>query len=291
MAVEERTDTVVASPGPAEAAPAPPRPRRGFDARGFFSHRVAPLLLIALFLGVWEVLCRALDVKTYLLPTPSRIWEELVKQGPSLVEHTWITTYEMLLGFILAAVVGILLAVFIVSSPVFDRSIMPVLIFSQTIPKIAIAPLFIVWFGFGPTAKVLVAFLICFFPIVIDTAVGLRSVSPDMLNLARSMGASWWDIFVKIRVPTALPYIFSGLKVAITLAVVGAVVGEFVGATKGLGYILLKANGELQTPLLFAAIAILTAIGIIFYYVLEAAERVMIPWHVSRRGQEGGWTM
>jgi NitT/TauT family transport system permease protein len=291
MAVEERTDTVVASPGPAEAAPASPRPRRGFDARGFFSHRVAPLLLIALFLGVWEVLCRALDVKTYLLPTPSRIWEELVRQGPSLVEHTWITTYEMLLGFILAAVVGILLAVFIVSSPVFDRSIMPVLIFSQTIPKIAIAPLFIVWFGFGPTAKVLVAFLICFFPIVIDTAVGLRSVSPDMLNLARSMGASWWDIFVKIRVPTALPYIFSGLKVAITLAVVGAVVGEFVGATKGLGYILLKANGELQTPLLFAAIAILTAIGIIFYYVLEAAERVMIPWHVSRRGQEGGWTM
>jgi NitT/TauT family transport system permease protein len=289
MAVEERTDTVVASPGPAEVAP--PRPRRGFDARGFFSHRVAPLLLIALFLGVWEVLCRALDVKTYLLPTPSRIWEELVRQGPSLVEHTWITTYEMLLGFILAAVVGILLAVFIVSSPVFDRSIMPVLIFSQTIPKIAIAPLFIVWFGFGPTAKVLVAFLICFFPIVIDTAVGLRSVSPDMLNLARSMGASWWDIFVKIRVPTALPYIFSGLKVAITLAVVGAVVGEFVGATKGLGYILLKANGELQTPLLFAAIAILTAIGIIFYYVLEAAERVMIPWHVSRRGREGGWTM
>ena len=288
MAVEERTSVAPATR--AEVVLARPVGRR-FDARGFFSHRVAPLLLIVLFLGVWEVLCRALDVKTYLLPTPSRIWEELVRQGPSLVEHTWITTYEMLLGFLLAAVVGILLAVFIVSSPVFDRSIMPILIFSQTVPKIAIAPLFIVWFGFGPTAKVLVAFLICFFPIVIDTAVGLRSVSPDMLNLARSMGASWWDIFVKIRVPTALPYIFSGLKVAITLAVVGAVVGEFVGATKGLGYILLKANGELQTPLLFAAITILTVIGIVFYYVLEAAERIMIPWHVSRRGQEGGWTM
>lgn len=250
-----------------------------------------PLLVIVLFLGVWEVLCRVLDVKTYLLPTPSRIWEELVRQGPSLVEHTWITTYEMLLGFGLAAVVGIGLAVLIVSSPLFDRSVMPVLIFSQTVPKIAIAPLFIVWFGFGPTAKVLVAFLICFFPIVIDTAIGLRSVSPDMLNLARSMGASWWDIFLKIRLPTALPYIFGGLKVAITLAVVGAVVGEFVGSTKGLGYVLLKANGELQTPLLFAAIAILTAIGILFYYLLEAAERLAIPWHVSRRGQEGNWTM
>ena len=289
MTVEERTSLVTPDSG-VEQICAGHRESR-FDGREFFNHRIAPLLLIALFLLIWEVLCRALDVKTYLLPTPSRIWEELVKQGPGLVEHTWLTTYEMLLGFILAAVIGILLAVLIVSSPVFERSIMPVLIFSQTIPKIAIAPLFIVWFGFGPTAKVLVAFLICFFPIVIDTAVGLRSVSPDMLNLARSMGASWWDIFVKIRVPTALPYIFSGLKVAITLAVVGAVVGEFVGSTKGLGYILLKANGELQTPLLFAAITILTIIGIVFYYVLEAAERVMIPWHVSRRGQEGGWTM
>lgn len=290
MAVEERVSEATArAAGAVEAGDG--RSRRVADGREFFSRRVAPLLLIGLFLVAWEVLCRALDVKTYLLPTPSRIWEELVKQGPSLVEHTWITTYEMLLGFVLATVVGIGLAVFIVSSPLFDRAIMPVLIFSQTVPKIAIAPLFIVWFGFGPTAKVLVAFLICFFPIVLDAAVGLRSVSPEMLNLARSMGASWWDIFVKIRVPTALPYIFSGLKVAITLAVVGAVVGEFVGATKGLGYILLKANGELNTPLLFAAIAILTAIGIAFYYVLEAAERIMIPWHVSRRTQEGGWTM
>ena len=290
MAVEERPHVEDSAPNrAAEAAP----PRRRFDGRAAFQRRAMPLLIVAAFLGFWEVACRALDVKTYLLPTPSRIWEELVRQGPNLVEHTWITTYEMLLGFILAAVVGVLLAVLIVASPTFDRGIMPVLIFSQTVPKIAIAPLFIVWFGFGPTAKVLVAFLICFFPIVIDTAVGLRSVSPDMLNLARSMGASWWDVFLKIRLPTALPYIFSGLKVAITLAVVGAVVGEFVGATKGLGYILLKANGELQTPLLFAAIAVLTAIGIVFYYVLEGAEHLLIPWHVSRRGQEqeGGHTM
>ena len=290
MAVEEReAATDPTTPG-GTVVPVGAR-RRGFDGRAFFQHRVMPLLVIGLFLLVWEVLCRALDGKTYLLPTPSRIWEELVRQAPNLVEHTWVTTYEVLLGFALAALIGIVLAVLIVSSPLFDRSIMPVLIFSQTVPKIAIAPLFIVWFGFGPTAKVLVAFLICFFPIVIDTAIGLRSVSPDMLNLARSMGASWWDIFLKIRLPTALPYVFGGLKVAITLAVVGAVVGEFVGATRGLGYVLLKANGELQTPLLFAAIAILTAIGILFYYALEAVERLLIPWHVSRRGQESGWTM
>ena len=181
------------------------------------------------------------------------------------------------------------LAVGITSYRRFDKFITPILLFFQTVPKIAIAPLFLVWFGFGPFPKVLVAFLISFFPIVIDTAIGLRSISPEMIDLARSMGATKLQIFMRFRMPTALPYFFGGLKVAATLAVVGAVVGEFVGADRGLGYLLLVSNSNLDTPLLFASIVALTALGLILFYIIEVLEHFLIPWHVSRRvGAEHG---
>jgi NitT/TauT family transport system permease protein len=244
----------------------------------------APVLLSLVLLGTWELTVRVLNIKAYLLPAPSRIWEELVKEAPLLWRHTGVTFYETLLGFGVAVVVGIGLALLFVSWPPIEGAIMPLLIFSQTIPKISIAPLLLIWFGnVGPIPKAAVTFLICFFPIVIDSAIGLRSVPPEMLHLVRSMGANRWQVFTKLRVPAALPYIFSGLKVAATLAVVGAVIGEWVGADRGLGYILLRASGELQTPLGFAAIAVLTAIGIILFYATEGLERLLIPWHVSRR--------
>ena len=157
------------------------------------------------------------------------------------------------------------------------------MLFFQIIPKVAIAPLFLVWFGVGPTPKILVAFLISFFPIVIDAAVGLRSMSTEMTDLARSMGATRMQVFAQFRLPTSLPYLFSGLKVAATLAIAGTVVGEFVGADKGLGYLLLVTNSNMETALMFATIVALTIIGLVFYYLVELLEELLIPWHVTHR--------
>ena len=250
--------------------------------------RFLPFIGIGVFLVIWEIGVTILDVPTYLLPRPTEILETIVDKFSSLMSHTWITGYEMILGYIMAIAIAIPLAVAITSYRRFDRFITPILLFFQTVPKIAIAPLFLVWFGFGPFPKILVAFLISFFPIVIDTSIGLRSISPEMIDLARSMGATKMQIFMRFRFPTSLPYVFSGLKVAATLAVVGAVVGEFVGADRGLGYLLLVSNSNLDTPLLFAAIVCLTALGLILFYVIEVLEHLFIPWHVSRRGDGSG---
>jgi NitT/TauT family transport system permease protein len=197
-----------------------------------------------------------------------------------------VTLYEMLLGYALAVVVAIPLAIAITSSERFDRFTMPTLLFFQVVPKVAVAPLFLVWFGVGALPKVLVAFLISFFPIVIDAAVGLRSTSAEMRDLARSMGASRLQVFAQFRLPTSLPYLFSGLKVAATLAVAGAVVGEFVGADKGLGYLLLVTNSNLETALMFATLFALTFIGLAFFYAVEFLEALLIPWHVTHRVRE-----
>lgn len=254
-----------------------------------YRHRLLPFVGILGFLVIWEVLVIIFDVPEYLLPKPSQVVLTLIDQFDLLLRNGWITAYEMILGYLLAVAVGVPLAIAITSSANFDRFITPILLFFQTVPKIAIAPLFLIWFGVGTAPKVMVAFLMSFFPIIIDTAIGLRSISPEMIDLARSMGASKTQIFTQFRLPTSLPYLFSGLKVAATLAVVGAVVGEFVGADRGLGYILLVANSNLQTALNFATIIALTALGLVLFYVIEILEGLLIPWHVSRRtGAEHG---
>ena len=197
----------------------------------------------------------------------------------------------MLLGYGLAVLIAVPLAIAITASQRFDKFVMPTLLFFQVVPKVAIAPLFLVWFGVGALPKVLVAFLISFFPIVIDAAVGLRSMSTEMNDLARSMGATRMQLFTQFRLPTSLPYLFSGLKVAATLAVAGAVVGEFVGADKGLGYLLLVTNSNLETALMFATIVALTIIGLFFFYAVELLEALLIPWHVTHRVREDTGTM
>jgi NitT/TauT family transport system permease protein len=202
-----------------------------------------------------------------------------------------VTVAEILWGFALAIVVGVPLAMLIVASPAFERSIYPLLVASQSVPKIAIAPLLIFWAGLGMFPKILVAFLIAFFPVVIDTVVGLRAIEPEMLHLARSMGASGARVFLKIRLPNALPNIFAGLKVGVTLAVVGAIVGEFIQADRGLGYALLQANAMLNTKLSFAAIVILAAIGVVLFALVDRIERLLIPWHASRRTEMAAGTL
>ena len=244
---------------------------------------ITPFVGILVFLAVWEAGVALYRMPAYLLPAPSVIFETFVTELPRLAYHGWVTAYEMLLGYALAVAVAVPLAIAITSSQRFDSFVMPTLLFFQVVPKVAVAPLFLVWFGVGALPKILVAFLISFFPIVIDAAVGLRSMSGEMTDLARSMGASRMQVFARFRLPTSLPYLFSGLKVAATLAVAGAVVGEFVGADKGLGYLLLVTNSNMETALMFATIVALTIIGLAFFYAVELLEALLIPWHVTHR--------
>ncbi|HEY1243852.1 MAG TPA: ABC transporter permease [Hyphomicrobiaceae bacterium] len=256
-----------------------------------FLRKLMPLVGILAFLLAWQLFVVVYQMPAYLLPTPTGIAQVFVARLPDLLHHGWVTVYEMIAGYALAVVVAVPLAIAITSSRTFDELVTPTMLFFQIVPKVAIAPLFLVWFGVGATPKILVAFLISFFPIVIDAAVGLRSMSPEMHDLARSMGASRLQVFTQFRLPTSLPYLFSGLKVAATLAIAGTVVGEFVGADQGLGYLLLVTNSNLETPMMFATLVALTAIGFVFYYMVELLESFLIPWHVTHRVREEAGTM
>ena len=241
--------------------------------------------LIAVFILWWLVTAMGW-VKPYLIPSPGSVIGEFQKDGPLLSKHSSITLLETVVGFVVASVVGLVCAIAIVYSRGVERTLYPLLLAAQVVPKIAIAPLFVVWLGFGITPKILVAVLIAFFPVVISGVAGLRSVDPELLDLAATMGAKPWDSFAKIRFPSAMPHIFAGLKVAVTLAVVGAVVGEFVGANSGLGYIVMSSNGNLNTPQLFAALIAMSLIGIVLFVLLEIAERFAVPWRVAREERD-----
>ncbi|HEV6953407.1 MAG TPA: ABC transporter permease [Promicromonospora sp.] len=239
-------------------------------------------VLLALFAVWWFVAWREL-VPAYLVPSPGAVAETMAADWAMLLEHTWVTTLETIVGFALAAVIGVAAAVLLVYSRTAERSLYPLILFAQVIPKIAIAPILVVWFGFGMTPKIVLAVLIAFFPVVVSAVAGLRSVDPELLELSATMGASRWKTFRKIRFPGALPQLMSGLKVAVTLAVVGAVVGEFVGADRGLGYVLLLASGNLDAPLLFADLLLMSLIGVVLFVLVEVLERLLVPWHASRR--------
>lgn len=236
-----------------------------------------PVATMVAVIVLWEVGVRVFRVPSFLAPPPSVVISTIIQHGPLILKNTWVTTVEILLGYFTSIVVGVPLAFGIFMWPAFSRTVLPLLISSQAIPKVAIAPLLLVWFGFGLIPKVLVAFLIAFFPVVISTAVGLASIEQEKIYLARSMGFGATATFFKIRLPNALPSIFAGLKISITLAVVGAVVGEFVGGEAGLGYMLMTANGSMDTPLLFAGLIALTIQGIVLYALVEGAEYLSVP--------------
>ncbi|HYP71858.1 MAG TPA: ABC transporter permease [Variovorax sp.] len=242
-----------------------------------------PFLLIVVLLVLWDLAIRLFGIPAYLIPPPLQVVKQLVAEWPRLIAESWKTTLATLGGFGLCIVIGIPIAMCIAYSRLVESYLYPLLVFSQSIPKVAIAPLFVVWFGFGIFPKVVSAFLLGFFPVVVSTVMGFKSVEPDMLDLARSMGASRLQTFFKISLPQALPAIFSGLKVAITLAVVGAVVGEFVGSNSGIGYVLQVANGNFDLPLMFAALVVLSTIGVVLFVAIDVVERLMIPWHASQR--------
>jgi len=250
---------------------------------------IPPTVAVFVAVVIWEVTIRVFDIKPFVLPSPISVIEAALADFPSLMSNSWITLQEVMAGFALSVLVGVPLAVMIVSWTLAERAIYPLLIGSQVVPKIAIAPLFIIWFGFGIAPKILVAFLVAFLPIVIDTIIGLRATEIEKIYLARSMGASRLQVFFKIRLPNAMPSIFGGLKLAITLSVTGAVVGEFIGADRGLGRVIVVANGNLDTPGLFAAVTVLSAMGVALFLFINLLERIVIRWHVSQRGIREGW--
>ena len=241
--------------------------------------KVALTLIVLIVL--WEVACRIFQVPSYLVPAPSAIGSRLYEKRDLYLGHTWVTVYETLAGFALAVVIGVLAAALIVVIPQARDVVMPLLLIAQIVPKVAIAPILLIWFGYGLLPKVIIAFLVAFFPIVVNVASGLAAVERELLDLGRSLEATRWQIFWKFRMPTALPELFSGMKIAITLAVIGAVIGEFVGGNRGLGYLILVANQDLDTPLAFAALLVLSVAGILLYGVIELAERLLIPWSES----------
>ncbi|WP_209311083.1 ABC transporter permease [Streptomyces spiramenti] len=261
----------------------PPRENSRWASRA--SAAVYPAVFLALLLATWFVVTGAGMVQPYIIPSPADTWSAFVDHPEYLWSHTLVTTGETVAGFVIAAVVGVLVAVLMVYSPALEKTFYPLILFAQVIPKIAIAPLFVVWLGFGASPKILVAVLMAFFPVVISGISGLRSVDPELLELTSTMGASRIRTFWKVRFPAALPELLSGLKVAATLAVTGAVVGEFVGANSGLGYVILQANGNVDTAMLFAALIIMSALGVLLFAVIQVAENLLIPWHASRRNR------
>lgn len=250
--------------------------------------RIVPVLSIIGFVLLWEAIVRGFDVPIYLMPPPSKVFHAAIAQSGYLFKHAVSTSWAILLGFLWAFLIGVPVATLMIYSQSFSRAIYPILITAQVLPKVALAPLFIVWFGFGLIPKVVMTFLIAFFPIVVDTLSGLSSVRPESLMLLRSMGASRWQSFWKVRLPTALPHIFSGLKIAMTFAVVGAIVAEFVASDAGLGYVLVDARSNLDMVMVFAAIIWLIAIGFIFYFAVEYAERLFVKGRSAKRSQELG---
>jgi len=239
------------------------------------------------FLLFWEVAVRVFGLPEYILPAPSRIFSAAAERWRSLLDASMFTVQPMVLGFVLAVVLGVAIALGIAFSDAARQIAYPLLVFLQIVPKIAVAPLFIIWFGFGLMPKVLLVFLLSFFPVVVSALQAFRSLESEVAELLRSSGATRLRAFRMVQLPAALPTLFGGFKVAAALAATAAVVAEFVASDRGLGYLLLEYNGNLDTPMCFAAIFALTALGLGLYGLVELAERLAIPWHVSRRRAEG----
>jgi NitT/TauT family transport system permease protein len=244
--------------------------------------RIGPALLLAVaILVAWQVGVTVSGMPQFILPSPFAIIGAIAKAAPLLLRNSIATLEEFGFGLGASILCGVALGIAAAKSRTFAETIYPILIATQSVPKLALAPLFTVWFGFGLLPKVLIAFLIAFFPITVNTAAGLLSTDPNTLLMARSIGLSATQRFLKVELPGALPAVFAGLKVGTAFAVVGAVVGEFLGADSGLGRVTMTASTTLDTPLLFAALTVLAALGLASYGIVSALERMAIPWNAE----------
>lgn len=240
---------------------------------------------LAVFFGIlliWQVTDILLDVPPYILPSPADILSEMSERLPHLLRELGWTMLEAVGGFLLGGGIAFMMAAIFVHVRVVERSLYPWAVVLQTVPIVAIAPLLTIWFGFGLSPKIVIAAIICFFPMLVNSTRGLRAISPQALELMRILSASRWDIFVRLRLPSSLPHVFSGLKVASTLSVIGAIVAEFTGADRGIGYLVVAASYRIDTRLMFAGITLSSAAGILFFNLISGLEHVLLRWPGAR---------
>lgn len=246
---------------------------------------IVSIIILFSILGIWELLVFLFKIQDFILPPPSKIVMTLIIERMQLLGHSYVTLKEMFFGFLLAIIIGIPLAILMYESPVLEKALYPYVIGSQTVPVFAIAPLLVLWFGFGIASKIAMASIIVFFAIVLNTLDGLKSTDKDTENLFRIMRASRWQILWKLRIPSALPFIFSGAKIGISISTIGAVIGEWIGAKAGLGYLMKYASGNFETPLVFAAIFCLTFLGLVLFALMSLLERFAMPWRHTQNMQ------
>jgi NitT/TauT family transport system permease protein len=244
----------------------------------WLTRNLPAIALFVALVGAWQAAVTGFGVREYILPSPLTVLRALMGSEIPWAGHVWITTLEIVGAFLLAGAVGVLLGTAIAWSPVLAMALVPFLVFVNTLPKVAVAPLFLLWLGYGIVPNMLIGALIGFFPVVINTAVGLTQVDEEMLDLGRVFSAPKWKVFALIRIPNAYPYILSALKVTATAAVVGAIVGEFVASQKGLGYVIVTTQGSMNTPVAFAALVWISVVGLAVYGAVVLAARWIAPW-------------
>jgi len=250
---------------------------------------IEPLIFFAMLLILWEVLVEIIKVPAFILPPPRDLWIAFMKKLPILSNHAVITFTEAVGGFALSLFLGVGFAISVVYSRHLQNTIYPLIVILYAMPKSAFAPLMVIWVGYGLFSKIAIAFLVAFFPIVVNTVVGLKEVEPELLELARINRGSQFDVFKKIRLPNSLPYMFAGIKVAIVLSVTGAIVAEFVAANEGLGYLILQANYSLDTAFALVVLLILAVLSLGLFWLTELIQRKLAPWSAEVRQLEGAF--
>jgi ABC-type nitrate/sulfonate/bicarbonate transport system permease component len=240
--------------------------------------KLIPIIFILAILVLWELVVNLGVVERYILPSPTDIVIALIANWADIMMHTWVTFFEGMTGLLAAVFLSLIMAIVMDQFPVVKKAIYPVLVISQTVPIIVIAPLLAMWFGFGIAPKIFVVVLVCFFPITVNLIEGLQSVDGELINLVRSMGAAKSQIFAKIKFPSALPYFFSGLKIAATYSIMGAVIGEWLGGKAGLGVYMLRARHAFALDLVFASILVIVILSIILFYGIAGIQRALMPW-------------
>lgn len=236
------------------------------------------LAVFAAFVVLWQFAVSVLGVREYILPSPAAVVREMFSTEIPWARHAGVTALEIFGAFVLAGLAGVVLGVAIAWSQAMGRALTPFLVFVNTLPKVAVAPLFLIWMGYGIVPNMLIGALIGFFPVVINTAVGLTQIDADLVDLGRVFNAPKWKVFLKIRVPNAMPYILSALKVTATAAVVGAIVGEFVASQRGLGYVIIATQSSMNTPAAFAALVWISVLGLALFGLVALAARALVPW-------------
>ncbi len=250
--------------------------------RNVVSTFLPPTLIIGAFLVIWEIFVAVKEIPIFVLPPPSAILKELLERPKYFfVDNGGLTLFEAIAGFFVGAVTAIVLAAIMARSRLVERTFFPLALIIKATPIVVIAPLLIIWFGYGMIGKVIMAALICFFPILVNTIVGLRSVNPTALEFLESVSASEWEIFTKLRVPTALPYVLAAFKISISLAVIGAVVAEWSGASAGLGRVIILASNDFNQPAVFAGVLVLAVMGIALTAIVSWLEKQFLYWHES----------